>query len=916
MGGGIADEDGLGTFALQWLRDGAEIDGATEETLALGQADVGAAITLRVSYTDQRGAEESVVSAATAPVANTDNAPEGRPSIDGTAAEDETLTARTASISDADGLRGFSYVWLRDGDAISGARGSSYALSQEDVGARIGLEVSYTDGGGEREQLSATEIGPVSNINDLPTGSVRVEGRAVEGETVTAVLVGLEDEDGLGTLGYQWLRDGEEIDGATADVHVLAAEDVGAEIAVRVFYADAFGTEESLTSAPTGPVANENDPPTGTPVVLGEALEGESLTLDLSRIGDADGLGNVSVQWLADGEPIDGAIATILVLGSGLVGAEISARVTWIDGGGVRESLTSTSTTPVADVNAAPSARDDALSLEIASAGNLAGRLLANDTDPDAGDTLSIASVSPSGTAGQVSFDFARQSITYTPPSGAETATEARTDSFTYTVRDGGGLADTATVRIAIPAAGDGDLFIGQDSTTVDDGVDIGLSPAPTFEPATIDGAPATRANTVDRDTGETVEVIAIEAVTDGNRIDENNRTAGVDVTISDRLGLSLPEGLGLVVARRDGTARENAETVFGRSFDVGEPGLEADDLARFLDVGFGGADATREIVEIVLRPSDSPPDGPITVRVPAASEGGEPPIVAIDATRFKDADNLLDFVIDGGATVLVRGCGRFVGGENDDGPDRDVVIGDACDQLFFFGPGDDVIMGGGGDDVVRSSAGQDRLFGGAGEDTLEGGLGDDTLDGGPGDDSLDGGAGTDTVLYAVTRSDLVERVLEGGRIQVTAPDGTDTLGGVERVELSDGTYLYDLDEDVAFVYRLYSGMLGRAPDEGGLRFWDQAYGSGASASQIASAFVMSKELVLSLGEEKPDPADFIDLLYANSLGRAADRPGRDFWAAQIEDGLGQADLLIAFANSDESQELYSGNYDDGVWVA
>ena len=38
----IADADGLGTFAYQWLRDGSAVTGATASTYLLGNADVGA----------------------------------------------------------------------------------------------------------------------------------------------------------------------------------------------------------------------------------------------------------------------------------------------------------------------------------------------------------------------------------------------------------------------------------------------------------------------------------------------------------------------------------------------------------------------------------------------------------------------------------------------------------------------------------------------------------------------------------------------------------------------------------------------------------------------------------------------------------------------------------------------------------
>jgi len=61
----ISDADDLGAFSYQWLRDGTDISGATASTYTLAQADVGAAISIRASYTDGGGTAESVTSAAT-----------------------------------------------------------------------------------------------------------------------------------------------------------------------------------------------------------------------------------------------------------------------------------------------------------------------------------------------------------------------------------------------------------------------------------------------------------------------------------------------------------------------------------------------------------------------------------------------------------------------------------------------------------------------------------------------------------------------------------------------------------------------------------------------------------------------------------------------------------------------------------
>ena len=88
-------------------------------------------------------------------VFGTNESPTGSASISGAATEGETLTAVTSSIADADGLGSFSYQWLRDGSAISGATNSTYALTNSDLGAAVSVRVSYTDQSGTVESLTS-----------------------------------------------------------------------------------------------------------------------------------------------------------------------------------------------------------------------------------------------------------------------------------------------------------------------------------------------------------------------------------------------------------------------------------------------------------------------------------------------------------------------------------------------------------------------------------------------------------------------------------------------------------------------------------------------------------------------------------------------------------------------------------------
>jgi ribosomal protein S28E/S33 len=349
--GALADIDGLGSFSYQWLRDGVAIGGATASSYLLGDADVGASIQVQVGWTDGQGTAELVSSAAVGPVLNVNDAPAGAPAIVGTAEEDRTLTLDTSSVADSDGLGSFSIQWLRNGSAVSGATGSTYALGDADVGSLISVRVNWIDAHGTAETLTSATLGPVANVNDAPTGAPSISGTPAEDQTLLAVTGSLGDADGLGSFSVQWLRNGAAVAGANTSTYVLGDADVGAVMQVRVSWTDGFGTSEVLTSAALSPVQPVNDVPAGAPVVLGTPTEDQTLTVDTSSLADADGLGAFSIQWLRNGSVVGGAVAASYTLGDADVGATISARVSWTDGQGTAEMLTSAALGPVANVN-------------------------------------------------------------------------------------------------------------------------------------------------------------------------------------------------------------------------------------------------------------------------------------------------------------------------------------------------------------------------------------------------------------------------------------------------------------------------------------------------------------------------------------------------------------------------------------
>ena len=93
-----------------------------------------------------------------------------------------------------------------------------------------------------------------------------------------------------------------------------------------------------------------NDPLTGNVVITGGStppIEGETLGVDVSNIGDIDGLGAFGYQWNRGGSAISGEINDIYNLVSADIGSTITVTVSYTDLGGTPESTTSVATAAV-----------------------------------------------------------------------------------------------------------------------------------------------------------------------------------------------------------------------------------------------------------------------------------------------------------------------------------------------------------------------------------------------------------------------------------------------------------------------------------------------------------------------------------------------------------------------------------------
>ena len=182
----IVDDNGvMGAVTYQWMADGVAIDGATSSSYALTNANLGQAISVSASYTDDEGFAESLVSDATAAVQSDAVNTVATLTIDNS----DTLVVGdviTANLVDPNGTSNAVFVWTADGSVIDGQSTASFTLDASHVGLTLAVSTDYTDDNGYEESVSAEASGVVhsavvNSLAELATASASLEAGAVVG---------------------------------------------------------------------------------------------------------------------------------------------------------------------------------------------------------------------------------------------------------------------------------------------------------------------------------------------------------------------------------------------------------------------------------------------------------------------------------------------------------------------------------------------------------------------------------------------------------------------------------------------------------------------------------------------------------------------------------------------------------------
>jgi len=122
--------------------------------------------------------------------------------------------------------------------------------------------------------------------------------------------------------------------------------------AFTVVAKDNNGAESATAVQAKVAVTAVNDAPTGVVTITGMGSADRSLTA-VNTLADADGLGTVSYQWLANGTSIAGATGSKFTFGQAQAGKIVSVQASYTDGQGSAESIRSADDVIVQDMKKA-----------------------------------------------------------------------------------------------------------------------------------------------------------------------------------------------------------------------------------------------------------------------------------------------------------------------------------------------------------------------------------------------------------------------------------------------------------------------------------------------------------------------------------------------------------------------------------
>ena len=333
VGGLLKARAGSGRFksfglTYQWFRDGVAIPQAIGRTYRVVGDDAGAELSVLV--TSSRASDRSSQASISKPTKRVALA--ATPTISGIATTGATLTAVPGEWT---GGTTFTYRWYANRRTIKGATGAEYVVPSSKAGTRIRVRVT-----------GSLDDHPTVSRKSGYTGKVMRASRPVVTGTQAAGEK-LSVRRGSWTrkvrFGYQWLRDGEPIEGATRSTYWLTGDDVGTGVTVRL-----TGTRRGYQTVVSDSEGGGRVALAGTPTATGLATVGETLTADAGLWTDGT---SFAYEWFANGRLVAASSGeTDYTPSAADAGKRLTVRVTGTLDGYATVSRTSPATDKVTGI--------------------------------------------------------------------------------------------------------------------------------------------------------------------------------------------------------------------------------------------------------------------------------------------------------------------------------------------------------------------------------------------------------------------------------------------------------------------------------------------------------------------------------------------------------------------------------------
>ncbi|MEU0677803.1 Tat pathway signal protein [Streptomyces sp. NPDC006172] len=238
------------SYTYEWQADGQTIVGETASSYTIPPSVLG--MRLSVVVTAVSGGRSSASAASAAVTVVKGDAPRATvpPVISGPVKVGRTVKTSNGTWNQAGAS--YTYQWYANGQAILGARTSSYTVPAGSLGRKLSVVVTTVRSGWLNGSAASAAVtvakgdAPRATVLPVISGPVKV-GRTVKTSNGTWSPAGT-------SYTYQWYANGRAITGATRSSLVLKAAQRGTRITVKVIARRAGHTDGSAVSRATGPV--------------------------------------------------------------------------------------------------------------------------------------------------------------------------------------------------------------------------------------------------------------------------------------------------------------------------------------------------------------------------------------------------------------------------------------------------------------------------------------------------------------------------------------------------------------------------------------------------------------------------------------------------------------------------------------